>query len=201
MRSEGTTFAAGRRVRQAAGWALLLAAGVSGSAIVAGERPDDGQTAGDPIALSPPGVRRQPPPNSSDNESLWRTAGALLVVVAGIGIALALVRRFIPGLSPGTTERIVQVISQCQLGGKGVVYVIRCGPRVLIVGATASQLTTLAEIADPHEIEQFLSGNEPEGPSGEGTQLAGSAMATSVTGLKDQVHGVLERIQSWKSST
>jgi len=125
----------------------------------------------------------------------------LAIVVAGVGVAVSLVRKCFPGLAPDSPHRLIRVLAQAPLGAKGTVYVLRCGPRVLIVGAAAGQLTTLAEIADPDEIDEFvrysatnsLTSRPPRPDSGEGTAPARQ--------LKGQVDGMLDRIDSWKSSS
>ena len=78
------------------------------------------------------------------------------LVFVSMGLAYGLLRRFAPGLMPRPTRQVFEIVGQSRLGSQGAVYLVRCGPRVLVIGATTSQLTTLAEFADPEEIDAVL---------------------------------------------
>ena len=154
----------------------------------------------DALPISPASSKRTTATGSTPDSSFTKTGAALAVVVVGIGVALTLARKIMPGLAPDSAHRIIHVLGQSPLGSKGTVYVLRCGPRVLIVGGAAGQLTTLAEIADPDEIDEFvrLSGTNALGsrqPRPESTEGAAPARQ-----LKGQVDGMLDRIDTWKSS-
>lgn len=152
----------------------------------------------DSLPISPAGAKHAPGTGWTAESSATKTSTAVAVVVVGIGVALTLARKFIPGLAPDSPHRMIQVLGHAPLGTKGTVYVLRCGPRVLIVGGTANQMTTLAEIADPDEIDEFvhLSGPKPPGSRRPDAPNA----ATPGQELKGQVDGMLDRIDSWKTS-
>jgi flagellar biogenesis protein FliO len=154
-----------------------------------------------PLPISPAGAKRAIATGATTDTSSTQTAAALAVVVAGVGIALMCVRKLFPGLAPDPARRMLHVLAQSPLGAKGTVYVLRCGPRVLIVGAAAGQLTTLAEIADPDEIDELvrLAGTQTAGlrePRTDSTECTAPARQ-----LKGQVDGMLDRIDSWKVSS
>jgi flagellar biogenesis protein FliO len=146
-----------------------------------------------PLPISPAGAKRAIATGATTDTSSAQTAAALAVVVAGVGIALM--------CAPDPARRMLHVLAQSPLGAKGTVYVLRCGPRVLIVGAAAGQLTTLAEIADPDEIDELvrLAGTQTAGlrePRTDSTECTAPARQ-----LKGQVDGMLDRIDSWKVSS
>src|SRR5262245_61445506 len=99
------------------------------------------------IAISPRGAHSGIPVMGTDGPAWSKTTVALGVTLGTAIIALFLVRRFMPGLSQEPRAGQIQILSQAPLGARGIVYVLRCGPRVLIVGATGSNISTLAEIA------------------------------------------------------
>lgn len=160
-------------------------------------KPFDGS---DSLPISPAGSKRSMGPDTPVGSSFTKPGTALVIVVVGITVALTLTRKFFPSLAPDSANRIIQVLGQSPLGTKGTVYIVRCGPRVLIVGATTGQLTTLAEIADLDEIDEFvrLNGTIPRAAQ---RSRPDSSNATAPTGeLKGQVDGMLDRIDSWKAS-
>jgi flagellar biogenesis protein FliO len=178
--------------------AVILSCGIlTGAETQLGRPIEDSE----PLPISPATAKRSTAAGTAAESSYTKSVAALAVVVVGIGVALACVRKVFPGLAPDSARRIIHVLAQSPLGAKGTVYVVRCGPRVLIVGAAAGQLTTLAEIADPDEIDEFvrLSGTHTSDSrqTGKGA-TEGTAPARQ---LKGQVDGMLDRIDSWKVSS
>jgi flagellar biogenesis protein FliO len=128
-----------------------------------------------------------------------RTTSICAAVVVGIAIAIRMARKFIPGLGQLPGHRVIQVLSRSQLGGKGSIYLVRCGPRVLIIGATANQFTTLAEIADPDEIDEYIRLSGANDRAQQSDVPAKSSVAPTARQLKGQVDGMLEKLDNWKT--
>jgi flagellar biogenesis protein FliO len=150
------------------------------------------------ISISPRGLQSSTPITNSDVPSWSRTTVALGVTLGIAIVGLVIARRFMPGLSNESRAGLVQILSQAPLGTRGVVYVVRCGPRVLIVGATANNISTLAEIADPDEIDEFRRLN-----CGKSSTLprarSGAQAAAPAAELKGQLHGMLDKIEGWNA--
>lgn len=154
----------------------------------------------DAVPISPARGKRTTGTVSTPESSFTRTGAGLAVVVVGIGLALTLARKVFPGLAPDSAHRIIHVLGQSPLGTKGTVYIVRCGPRVLIVGGTTGQLTTLAEIADPDEIDEFVRLSGTNAPGSRHPRPESTDGAAPTRQLKGQVDGMLDRIDSWKVS-
>ena len=89
----------------------------------------------------------------------WSTSADLLLklalVLVLIYICLWLLRRFTqPGASrPGAM--LLGVVEQMTLAPGRSIYLIELGNRLLVIGSTANQLSTLAEIVDPVEVAEI----------------------------------------------
>lgn len=90
-----------------------------------------------------PAARRRPAASTTLPD--WRVLGAIgaafVVLLAARG---RLTRRAVP-LPPDVFE----VLGAATLGGQHAVRIVRFGPKTLLVGVSASGMTTLAELADP----------------------------------------------------
>lgn len=151
-------------------------------------------TRADDLPITP---REHQTRSSADGVELpsWSKSGTALAITLAVVVAgLCLTRRVSGRLSGEAAGGQVQVISQAPLGSRGMVYVLRCGPRVLVVGSTVQQLTTLAEIADPDEIAQFVAG-EP----GRGSKPSRLQTGSPASQFKGQLHGMLDKIENWGS--
>jgi flagellar protein FliO/FliZ len=151
-----------------------------------------------PLPLPPQRAARSPGPEPPRAGPLVDTAVILVGLLIGVATILALLRRYLPGLNAAARGHLVQIMGRTSLDAKGTVYVVRCGPRVLVLGATNSQISTLAEIADPEEIAQFVSA--PRSADSEPARSASSTLPTNIPELKGQVDELLERIDRWKST-
>jgi flagellar biogenesis protein FliO len=147
------------------------------------------------ISISPRGSQPATPVPGSAVPSWSRTSVALGATLGAAVIGLFIARRFMPGLSPESRVGQIQILGQTPLGTRGIVYVLRCGPRVLIVGATSSHINTLAEIADPDEIDQFRGTKSSALPR---AHLAGPPDLPAAD-FKGQLHGMLDKIERWSA--
>ncbi|MBI4214328.1 MAG: flagellar biosynthetic protein FliO [Chloroflexi bacterium] len=89
-------------------------------------------------------------------------AAKLIAVVALIYATAAVARRYLLR-SPGLTQTAVRVLETTSLAPKKTVYVLEVGGRVLIVGASESSLSTLAEFTDPEEVAGLVASTRTSG--------------------------------------
>ena len=93
---------------------------------------------------------------------IWRTlqAIAVIVAIAGVGIGgLVLVRRFAPGVIPGTDARM-KVLTRIPMGNRQSMVIVKIGERVLVVGASPGRIDCLSEITDFDEVQDLSYGSE-----------------------------------------
>lgn len=95
---------------------------------------------------------------SSRRLAWWSTTAlGLAIVLAVIYAGGRAVRSFVPGMRPDDTGGPVHVLYRAALTPRQSACLIRCGDRLLLVGVGTDQMTTLAEINDPTEID-YLKG-------------------------------------------
>jgi flagellar biosynthetic protein FliO len=107
----------------------------------------------------------------------WLVSADLLVKLAFVLLliygSLWLLRRFTQtgGRRPG--QLLVNIVEQTTLAPGRSVYLLEIGSRLLLVGSTANQISTLAEISDPAEVAELqgLRQSEHEAPPPFATQL------------------------------
>jgi flagellar biogenesis protein FliO len=126
---------------------------------------------------------------------------ALGVTLGAVCLGLLVARKSMPGLGKAAAQGPIQILSQAPLGNRGIVYVLRCGPRVLVVGATNNQLTTLAEITDPDEIDQFGQLDRARPSRSHRRHIESGVTAAGGGELKGQLHGMLDKIESWNAQS
>ncbi len=87
-----------------------------------------------------------------------KMTGALIAVLILMGGAAALVRKYLGGAGGVGGAPALRVVGGLRLGpGKSVILVELAG-EVLVLGATAKELTLLTKVDDPHRIEQLRPG-------------------------------------------
>lgn len=87
-----------------------------------------------------------------------KMAGALIAVLVLMGGAAALVKRYLGGDGGIGGAPALRVVGGLRLGpGKSVILVELAG-EVLVLGATAKDLTLLTKVDDPHRIAQLRPG-------------------------------------------
>lgn len=89
--------------------------------------------------------------------SIWRTIGALLVVLALFLLGAKLWRKHIPSANIGLPTEAIEILGRKPIEPHLSVYLIRCGARILVVGSSADGMQTLAEVTDPVEVD-YLAG-------------------------------------------
>jgi flagellar biogenesis protein FliO len=84
------------------------------------------------------------------------TSGALVVVVALIVLTAKFARsRGLSGPASLPTDA-VQVLGKKLVDYRNTIHLVRCGSRLLVLGASQAGLTTLAEITDPAEVDDLV---------------------------------------------
>ena len=131
------------------------------------------ETLGEPAALpevgpSDPGGLELPSPLTSApegqpfagdwlnaRESGWRMLVALLLVLALICIMVFVLKRVAGGGPVFLDQRLGRVIGRIPLGPKAILYLVRVGGKILVVGTTPTAISLVAEITDPEIVNQM----------------------------------------------
>ena len=88
---------------------------------------------------------------------IGRVLIALAVVVAAIYLVLRVLRRFFPALVPaGGPTAPIRPLARFHLAPRQALHLVRCGRRLLLLGATATSINHVATIDDPEEIDRIL---------------------------------------------
>ena len=86
-----------------------------------------------------------------------QAALGLAFVLCLILIVAAWAKRHLPQANSALPSEAVQILGQRAVGQRQMIQLIRCGSRILVLGATPNGLTTLSEITDPVEVD-YLAG-------------------------------------------
>ena len=82
---------------------------------------------------------------------------ALAVTVAAIFLLLRVLRRFFPALVPaGGRAAPIRPLARFHLAPRQALHLVRCGQRLLLLGATSASINHVATIDDPQEIDRIL---------------------------------------------
>ncbi len=158
-----------------------------------------------PVPLyTDPGTVATGTPWWSVSADLFLKLGFVLLLIY---VSLWLLRRFLqPGAGrPG--HMLVNIVEQTTLAPGRSVYLLEVGTRLLLVGSTANQLTTLTEITDPAEVAEIQGLRQSEVASGPafGAQLrallerTGARRAQPVTPDDQSEPSLRDRIQELRS--
>ncbi len=86
-------------------------------------------------------------------ESAMRTLSALMIVLALMGAATWLVRRFGgTRLFSGGAAPLIQVLATTSLGPRKSISLVSIGGDILIVGTSATDLVSLGRVRDPERV-------------------------------------------------
>lgn len=106
------------------------------------------------------GILRPPSSGLGSNGNLGWIATvliALAVVVAAIYLLLRLLRRFFPALVPASGPTApIKPLARFHLAPRQALHLVRCGSRLLLLGATAASINHIATIDDPEEIDRIM---------------------------------------------
>ncbi len=84
-----------------------------------------------------------------------RVIASLAIVIGGILLLRWAIRRFLRLPSVGTDSNLVKVLSRTPISPKQHLLALQVGRRVLIVADNGQQLSTLCEVSDERELDQF----------------------------------------------
>ncbi len=103
----------------------------------------------------------KPPGQGSSTNSLgWDLATiliALAVIIAFIYLLLRILRRFFPNLAPGgAVAAPIKPLARFHLAPRQTLHLVRCGSRLLLLGATAASINHITTIEDSAEIDRIL---------------------------------------------
>jgi flagellar biogenesis protein FliO len=134
----------------------FVVGGVVALALAGGASADESTGAAAAVPLPPRGSRGTTLGTPAGGSFEWpRTLGATVLVAAIVVTGLKLAKRWMPAAAADLPDGI-RVRQQVPLGTRGTLYLVQCGQRLLLVGATGSQLVTLTEIADPDEVSTLM---------------------------------------------
>jgi flagellar biogenesis protein FliO len=88
-------------------------------------------------------------------ESAWKMFVALLIVLALICISVFVLKRVMGGRPVFLDQRLGRVIGRIHLSPKAVLYLVKIGGKVLVVGTTPTAITLVAEVTDPEIVSQM----------------------------------------------
>ncbi|HEY2250689.1 MAG TPA: flagellar biosynthetic protein FliO [Planctomycetaceae bacterium] len=116
-----------------------------------------------------PGNNKGKPSNGSLNKpattSWGTTLGGLIAVLALIYLTAKVLRKSMPAAHRTLPVEVVQVLGRKPLDYRHSIHLIRCGSRLLVVGASQEGLTTLCEMTDPVEIDYLAGLCKPSEPT------------------------------------
>ena len=82
---------------------------------------------------------------------------ALAVVLAAVYLLLRVLRRFFPSLAPAADPAAaVKPLARFHLAPRQTLHLVRCGSRLLLLGATSASINHIATIDDAAEIDLIL---------------------------------------------
>jgi len=83
--------------------------------------------------------------------------GWSLAIVIGLILALRLLaKKFLPGATAKRGSAAMQVILRTPISPRQQMMIVQVGRRLVVVGDSGQQLSTLAEISDPEEVADML---------------------------------------------
>lgn len=135
----------------------------------------------------------------------WTLAGditlKLLIVLGLFFVAVRLLKPLASGAPAAAGQGLVTVLGVVPLGPQRQVYLLEVGDKVLVVGATGQQLTTLTEITDPDVVARFRDAHRGATPPF-AEQLAGLVEQWAPRLLREQFHegqgAVRARLAEWR---
>jgi len=166
-------------------------------------------------------------PASTDDKS---PGGGFLSSLIALGAVLTcivvggyLLRRFMPGLRSGNSSMAVQVLARTALSPRQSVYLVRCGRRLLILGAGTEQVRTLGEIDDPEEVAELAGRCEQQRPNSvtntfrdifrqqsremdtdapePASEGGPTRLQSEVRDIKGELEQLVERVHDWKRAS
>lgn len=154
-----------RRVLLTATAAGLLSA----AALHAGDAADRDSEKIPPRSQPAPAQRKDARPQrapQAPGDRWLATIGGLTAVLALIYLTAKALRRNVPAAQKALPPEVVQALGRKSLDYRHTVHLVRCGSRLLVLGASQAGLATLAEITDPVEVDYLAGLCKPSEPAG-----------------------------------
>ena len=105
-----------------------------------------------PAAATDPAGR--PSAAATLREGAW-TSGTAVLLLAGVGLGLVMLRRRSPTLAGGLPPEAVTVLGRQRVDARNAVTLLRVSGRVLIVGVGEGGMRTLATVEEPAEVDRL----------------------------------------------
>ena len=136
-------------------------AGQPGSGAAQQERTAAFPTTAQPAAASRTPIRRSDDEAAAEGArtrsgSLPGTLIMLGAILAGLYVALKLLKKMSPGAVRGAEGELVTILGTRRIDAQSQIHVVRIGNRVLAIGASPAGLTTLSTFADAADVAGFL---------------------------------------------
>jgi flagellar biogenesis protein FliO len=80
----------------------------------------------------------------------------LVAVLALIGVAAVLLKRFMPGKTLLTGAGVLDVVARLSLSPKQTVVLVKMGKRLVLLGTSGDRITPLSEVTDPEQVAILL---------------------------------------------
>ena len=122
-----------------------------------------------PLKLTRPDGQRKPTSNAANhgaagepdrpsrsNSSWWTSVGGLSLVVIAIVLSARFLRRWLPKTPGLLPEQALEMLGRFPVDPRHNIYLVRCGRRLLVLGAAAEGLRTLSEITDVGEVSSLM---------------------------------------------
>jgi flagellar biogenesis protein FliO len=123
-----------------------------------------------PLKLTRPDGQRKPTSNATNpgatgdadrssrsNSGWWTSVGGLSLVVIAIVLSARFLRRWLPKTPGLLPEQALEMLGRFPVDPRNNIYLVRCGRRLLVLGAAADGLRTLSEITDVGEVSSLMS--------------------------------------------
>lgn len=123
-----------------------------------------------PLKLTRPDGQRKPTSNATNhgaagesdrasrsNSGWWTSVGGLSLVVIAIMLSARFLRRWLPKTPNELPEQALEMLGRFPVDPRNNIYLVRCGRRLLLLGAAADGLRTLSEITDVGEVSSLMS--------------------------------------------
>ncbi len=158
-----------------------------------------------------------PQPVSPASGSWLRSAGSLAAVLALIAL-LAWGYRAVVGGSPGLATRarrsgLIEIVGRTSLSPRQSLWLVRVGPRVVLVGATPDRMTPLDVLSDPDAVARLLGEAAQARPTSQSQEFErvlqvadahyeapeppdAEVAAPALARARSQVYGALRRIRA-----
>lgn len=125
------------------------------------ERTAASATTAPPAAASRTPIRRSDGAAAADSEripspSLLGTLTTLGAILAGLYVALRLLKRMSPGATRASEGDLVTILATRRIDAQSQIHIVRIGNRVLAIGASPAGLTTLSTFSDAGDLAVFL---------------------------------------------